>query len=168
MGNLIPGKMFTHTINAVKGWPSTTAVDKSLALDDATDSALVFGGSVGHVDATSGKFVQGVGDDDMALFVMQNANDFDVNSDVGGTSGGVISALVACGSYELQTTEFDASGTYAPNTLLTAATGANLGKVVNTAAPYAEAVIGVVSQAVSVNSNKVSIVSFWPVYLPKT
>lgn len=167
MGTLTPGQAFDHDINPVKGWPSTAAVDKSLSLSAGVASNTVFEGACGHIDASDGGFKLGIaaGGRSMALFALQSADDFDANSDVGGTTGGTVSALVAAGSYEIETTEYETGGTYAVNTLLTA--NAN-GKVEDTVAPYVAAVVGVCSAALSTNSYGKDVLAFWPVYLPQT
>ena len=163
-GNLTPNQMFTHDLNAVKGWPSTSAVDKSAALDDAEVSSTLFEGMVVHIDAASSKIKRGVASRAMPMFLIQNADDFDANSDKGNISGGIVSALVAIGSYELQTTEYSA-GTYAPNVPLKA--DAATGKVISTTGGQTgQDIVGICSSGIIPNAYGKNVITFWPCFLP--
>ena len=163
-GTFSPDQMYTHELNPRKGWPSPYAVDYAAAY--ATGVTSTPAGACCSLDA-NGDFRLGVDDHDMAIFIFQNQTDFDVLSDVGNISGGIGSGLVACGAYELQTTEFVA-GVYPPNTPLTAAlTGANAGQLVE-GTPYTDPIVGVVSsgQSDSEHDATITFLAFWPVYLP--
>ena len=109
---------------------------------------------------------------------------------------GKMSGLVATGAYELETTEFDLNSTFVPGDQLTSPPEASLptgagadhtmaGKLFNKrnwltgAAPgtpgtgakitnQTDPICAVVSRGSHVNHNRVMVVSFWPVYLPKT
>ena len=165
MGTLTPGQMFDHELNAVKGWPSPYAVDKSLALDTGETSSAIKAGMGMYIDPTSKKFKLGIVDGAVTIFALQNADDFDANSDVGNISGGKSSGLVAFGAYELETTEY-VSGTYNPNTCLTVtAAGANKGKLVAGVA-YTDQICGVVSDGERTNEYSVGMLRFWPTWLP--
>jgi hypothetical protein len=159
--------MFNHELNEKKGWPSPYAVDYSATYADGVTGVLA--GSVVSLDA-NGQLVQGLSDDGaMAIFVLQSQTDLDVLSDVGNVSGGVGSGLVACGAYELQTTEFVA-GNYAPNDRLTVDNNpisADYGRL-TAGTEYTDPIVGVVSsgQADSEHDATIQLLSFWPVWLP--
>jgi hypothetical protein len=166
-GNLTPGSMFTNDLNALKGWPSNTGLDKAAPLDVSESAANVKKGMVAHLDAATGHFKRGVASRAMPIFLLQSATDFDANSDKYGMSSKVLSGLVANGGYELQTTEYTA-GTYAPNVLLKA--DAATGKVINVVAGTAQTtqdVVGVCSSGVVTNAYGKSVIGFWPCYLPQ-
>jgi len=163
-GTFTPDQMYDHELNPRKGWPSPYAVDYAAAY--ATGVTGVNAGMCCSLDA-NGAFKLGVDDADMGIFIFQNQTDFDVLSDVGNISGGIGSGLVACGAYELQTTEFVA-GVYAPNDPLTAAlVGANAG-LLQVGTPYSDPIVGVVSsgQSDSEHDATIKFLAFWPVYLP--
>jgi len=172
-GNLTPGQMFDHSLTELSGRSTMHALDFSAA--PAADE-LVYEGSVMTLDSNS-QFVGGMGDGvaattvyqhnaPMAIFAIQGTNDFDANSDVGNMSGGVQSGIVASGGYEVQTTEFVA-GTYAPNDLLTFATGTDRGDVTISKDNYSDNhVVGVVSKGVELNADSKSVISFWTVFEP--
>ena len=167
-GTNVPEQMFDFELNQKKGWPSPYAID--YAAEYATGTTGVKAGMVVSLDL-NGKFVLGLDTDQaMAIFVLQNQTDFDVLSDVGNVSGGVGSGLVAAGAYELQTTEF-VDDTYLPNDPLTvddgSVTPANLGKL-KKGTVYTDPIVGVVSSGTttSEHSASISLLAFWPVYLP--
>ena len=128
-------------------------------------------GSLCSIDA-NGQLIAGVpvgavANRPMPMFAIQDINDFDANSDVGNISGGVMSAVVATGGFEIETTEVDAAVTAAPNDLLTADL-TTVGFVAPaTAVPYTtEPIVGCVSKGVSVNADGKHVIRFWTVYLP--
>lgn len=167
-GTNVPAQMFDFELNQKKGWPSPYAVDYSA--EYAAGVTGVTAGMVISLDA-NGAFVRGLSRDQaMAIFALQNMADFDVLSDVGNVSGGTGSGLVACGAYELQTTEFVA-GVYAPGDPLTvhAAADADEGKL-EVGTEYAVPIVGVVSAGVTTSEHDATIdlLAFWPVYLPPT
>lgn len=193
---MAPRQMTEHSLNAVKGWPSPHAVDYSAAFAAGTggnsglhDTFVAFSGSVVSLNA-AGKFVYGVVDGAMPMFLFQNSDDPDVANDGGDalvTSGawtavaptGKMMALPAAGSYELATTEVKGTITgFVPNDLLAvvatngdAGNHADRGKVeeiawaVGNAGTMAD-VVGIVSRIGAANSHGKDEVSFWPVYLP--
>jgi len=168
MGNLTPAQMFDHVLNVVKGPSLVHRLDFRAA---PKSGETVLAGAVCSIDAT-GQLVAGVVtgavfNRPMPMFAIQNINDFDANSDVGNISGGVMSAVVATGGFEIETTEFK-TGTYAPNDLLTAATGGDRGLVRRmTVSPYmTEVVVGCTSEGVSTNSDGKSVLRFWTMFLP--
>jgi len=167
-GTNVPAQMFDFDLNQKKGWPSPYAID--YAAEYATGTTGVKAGMVVSLDL-NGKFVLGLDTDQaMAIFALQNQTDLDVLSDVGNVSGGVGSGLVAAGAYELQTTEF-VDDTYLPNDPLTvddgSVTPANLGKL-KKGTVYTDPIVGVVSSGTttSEHSASISLLAFWPVYLP--
>lgn len=166
MGNITPAQMFDHELNPVKGWWDMHALDKRVAI--GTNTVTVVKGMVGYLHPTTLDFILGVVNGYMPLFCFQGENDFDANSDVGNISGGYINALVATGGYELETTEFVSGGTYDPQTPLTGATGADLGKVTPSAGwTGGDMIVGVVSeQGPRTNDHGKQVVRFWPVFAP--
>ncbi len=177
-------RMTTHTLNPAKGWPRPSALDFAAKFDAtqlATVSGLVaFAGRCVHL-SDAGRYKFGCDGRAMPLFIFQNSDDPDVANDGGDATAdtgvwvavaptGVIMALVAVGAYELETTEFDSAQTYKPNDTLAAPTGTTLatcGVLTNqSATPYTNAVVGVVSRGKYTNSFGFSVLAFWPVYCP--
>jgi hypothetical protein len=161
--------MFDHELNAVKGWPSPYALDKSGPMASGEET-LIKAGMVVSLDGT-GKFVRGCPNGAMPIFAFPNGGDYDVNSDVGNISGGTLVGLVATGAYELETTEFVGQG-FDPNVALTPATGGDLGKVAPSDVCGTDMIVGVCSSAPFASEFKhqggaaIMFVRFWPVYLP--
>ena len=177
-------QMYDHELNPVKGWWDAHALDKSANL--ATGETFVAGQVVSL--NSSAEFVKGLSAAGaMPVFVLQNSTDFDTGAsfadtnayngaggryemDSGfGPAGGVriVSGLVATGGYELESTEYDAGGTYAPNTPLT--TGANAGTNAGNLIPgtfYADTIVGVCSAAPRTNEHGKSVLAFWSYFLP--
>jgi len=169
MGTLSPTQMFQHSLNVVKGPSFMHRLDKAAA--PASGQTSINQGMLCSLDST-GAMIQGcvagsTANRPMPMWAIQGVNDFDANSDVGNTSGGMMSAVVATGGYEIETTEYTA-GSYNVNDLLTADTAGNLGNVVGaTIAPYStQHIVGVVSKPVFTNQDGYSVLSFWTVYLP--
>lgn len=175
-----PVQMFDNMLDALKGWPSPYALDKSVDL--AAGEPTVVAGRVLSLNA-SGKFQLGLACNAMPIFAWQKSTDFDVVGDDGnlvGSGGGdptggspvpKLSGLVATGAYELQSTEFDATQAYAPNAPLTAgAPGAADAGVIKPAAGgnfYGETVCGVVSDGVGASENHgIDLLTFWSVFIP--
>lgn len=173
MGTLVPSQMFDHNIDVVKGPSLMHRLDFHAA---PVAGEAINEGSVMSLNP-DGKFIAGcpaggvAAVQPMPIFAMQGINDFDANSDVGNISGGVMSGYVATGGFEIATTEFDAGGTYLPNTLLTAFEGGAAGTegflTDATGSAYKlETICGVVSKAAAVNADGKSMLSFWSCYLP--
>ena len=165
---MVPRQMFDHTLVVIKGPPRLNRLD--YAIPPVSSGTFNQGALVSMNE--DGLLVKGlakplIGTRPMPMFAIQDRDSYDANSDVGNISGGVNSAVVATGNFEIETTEFVA-GTYLPNKLLTAATAGDTGKVnVVTVAPYlGETVVGVVSKGTSINYNGKSVLRFWPVFLP--
>lgn len=166
-GTNVPAQMFDFELNQKKGWPSPYAVDYHAAYKSGETG--VKAGMVVSLDA-NGEFVRGMNSTGaMAIFALQNQADFDVASDVGNVAGGVGSGLVACGAYELQTTEF-VTDAYSPNDPLTVeSVGADNGKL-KKGTLYTDPIVGVVSagQSDSEHNATIKLLAFWPVWLPPT
>lgn len=167
-----PAQMFDNGLDAPKGWPSPYAVDKAACLS-ADETGTVVAGMVCSLDA-SAEFRLGLYASAMAIFVRQNAADFDVVSDDGGMVGCTdalpkLAGLVAAGAYELESTEFNTAGTFNPNTPLTSPVpaAANAGRL-DVGVNYTDTICGVVSDGVVTNERSVDVLRFWPVWLPPT
>lgn len=167
-GTLVPDQMFDHECNVLKGWWHLHALDKTAPLADGEEIAA---GRVCYLNA-SGEFALGLPDNCMPIFAWPNSTDFDVSADVGNTQSENMMGLPATGSYELQTTEFDDSYTYAINDHLTAwnsslagYTAAKNGKV-RTGTPYTHTICGVCSGVKVQNEHGKYWISLWTYYLP--
>jgi hypothetical protein len=179
--------MYEHGIDVKKGWFDMAALDFAAKLAAAV-TFDVPGGRVVHVN-DDGEFEMGIGQTDMAIFLIQGSADYDVSNPGQTLAGnfmhraiaptGVMSGVVATGGYELETTEFDADSTvdYDPNTLLTATasnTDEDTGGVITSEGTgagsrvkqFVDPVCGVVSTGVHTNHNNISTLALWPVYLP--
>ena len=168
MGTLTPSQMYDHSLNVIKGPSKMHRLDYHAA---SKSGETIYAGAVCAIDA-NGQLIAGVPtgttfNRPMPMFAIQSVNDFDANSDVGNTSGGVMSAVVATGGYEIETTEF-VTGTYNENDLLTAASGASAGKVKRmTISPYgSQNVVGCISTGSSTNADGKSVLRFWSMFLP--
>jgi hypothetical protein len=169
-GSLTPSQMFDHSLVVVKGPSLMNRLDFNAP---PRSGELINQGSVCSLNS-SGQLVAGcsvgaTANRPMPMFAIQGINDFDANSDIGNFSGGVMSAVVATGGFEIETTEFVA-GVYNPNDMLTAATGSNIGKVtICTDSPYQnEVVVGCVSVGTRTNEYGKSTLRFWTMFLPAT
>lgn len=179
MGTLVPGSMFSHLMTPIKGPTKMNRLDKSA---ETAASQTIHEGSLCSLNSSK-KLIVGcaagsVANRPMPMFAIQDVNDFDANSDgvigtgatvsMGGNiSGGVQSALVATGGFEISTSEYSTVGTptYNPNDLLTDGTAGLVKKA--TAAPYgAENIVGCVSDGVATNVDGVSVLAFWTMFLP--
>ncbi len=164
-GTLVPAQMFDHELNPTKGWPSPYAVDK--AATAATGVTAIFAGTGVSLDPSTNQLVLGFATAGaMAMFAFQNQDDFDVNGDVGNIIGNNINCLVACGAYELETTEYEGSD-FPPQLPLTL--NPSTGKVVAASGGISgtDDVAGVVSDHGPIlNAYGKNVVRFWPVYCP--
>jgi hypothetical protein len=179
-----PRQMTANTLNALKGWPSQSAVDFHSKFDATQLAAAepVLAGTVVSLGA-DGEFELGVGTADrMPLFLFNNSDDPDVENDGGDASTvsgvwvpvaptGQAMALVAVGAYELTSTQFVTGGNIdVPNTPLFADAygGSNVGQLDDTTWGGAKTVVGVVSRGVVDNGYGHDSVAFWPVFFPGT
>lgn len=168
MGTLVPGSMFSHLMTPIKGPTKMNRLDKSVA---PKASETIHEGSLCSLHST-GTLIAGCAQGStanrpMPMFAIQDVSDFDANSDSGNISGGVMSALVATGGFEISTSEYSTVGspTYNPNDLLTDGTAGLVKKA--TTAPYlAEPIVGCVSDGVTSNVDGVSVLAFWTMFLP--
>ena len=182
-------QMYEQALDPLKGWFHLSALDKSAKLAAALLAAAtdVPAGRVAHLDA-SGEFALGGSGTQMPIFLWNGSTHPDVtNNGVSPTTSvqhwvaiaptGVMSGLVATGGYELQTTEFDTTQTYAPNEPLTADADGILSN--QTAVQYTNWICGICSwhvqgdnqstaatSPVGNNAHGVSVLSFWTYFLP--
>ena len=154
------------------------------------DADAVVRGSVMSLN-DKGEFVLGLTEGTgnvypMPFFAKKNAFDPDVMTGaVGAQTGEVIasstvgkkmSAYVATGAFELETSEFDKDATYAINTALVCGTSDKLGKVTPGAANAiygTSTVVGIVSAlpfrskaSMNVNGTSANRLCFWSVFFP--
>jgi len=191
--------MTAQTLNALKGWPQMAAVDFNAALDSTVlgngasgqGPTRVQAGSVVHINS-SGNFKLGVGTKNvMPMFLFNASDDPDVMNDGGNaatTKGvfiaisptGQMMALVAIGAYELVTTAYDTSVSYAPNAPLTSGDQSSGGQInqtgglstyqpnagLITAVAYTaigtDMIVGICSRGVVDNGYGTDAVAFWP------
>lgn len=180
-----PSLMFEHCLNHPKGWFQPAALDIDAKVSDNVNFVLP-GGRVVHLNS-AGEFEPGVRETDMAVFLLQASNDFDV-SNPGRTPDGTFmhqaisptrknSGLVATGGYELESSEFDKTREYAAGDLLTAEADnddAAVGGVLTNEGSggggdvqqFVDPVCGVVSRGSFNNEHGVPMLAFWPVFLP--
>ena len=174
---MLPAQMFDHRLNPIKGWPSPYALDKAKGVGQAAAEQGIKAGMVVHIDSVTGLFMRGLPGNQVPVFAWNDFLAFDAqgaddgNISLYGNNKG-ISGLVALGSYELQTTEYDTAYTYAVNDHLTAwdshlggYVAANKGKI-RKGFPYHETICGVVTAGAAVNNFGKYWVSLWTYYLP--
>jgi hypothetical protein len=116
----------------------------------------------------------------MPMFAINDSTDYDAASDTGNTSGGVNSAFVASGGYELMTTavdleNFDAAD-FAINAPLTGAEILNAGaeqegllapvSLSSGKIPLDTNCVGVVAKSVYSSVYGQQVINFWPCYNP--
>lgn len=174
-----PDLMFEHGLDVKKGWFDMASLDYDAKLASAVTFAVPRGRVV-HVDS-DGAFRPGAHNTGVAIFLLNGSADADVSNPGTTAAGnfmhkaiapsGKMSGLVATGGYEISTTEFDSSRTYAPGDLLTATasnTDAATGGVVtnNGVVQFVNPVVGVVSSGKAKNHNGIQALSFWCVWLP--
>jgi len=177
--------MYTHALDYLKGWFSPYAIDIAGKMDAAVTADPIYSGRVVCVtsldaDNKTVRFKPGAVGHAMPIFLINGTDQLDVNN-YGGTStttywtaiapAGTLSGLVAIGSYELQTTEFDTTQTYVVNDLLRAvrsdSVSATAGTLTNASVTlYTTLVCGVVSRGKTTNALGQTVLSFWPCYLP--
>ena len=166
---MTPTQMFDHTVAVVAGPPPMYRLELTSIVPASGQS--IRQGAVCSVNS-SGELLNGVprgadGNRAMPLWAIQDVNSFDANSDVGNISGGYMSALVATGGYEIETTEYVSGSTYHPNDLLKASTGtAGLVDLAGVSPYAAVPVVGCVSTGVYANKEGKNVLRFWPMFLP--
>lgn len=183
----LPKLITSKGMDVKKGWFDMSSLDYSAKMD-ATVTAVVPAGSVVHLTA-AGDFTPGASNTQPAIFLIQGNDDPDVANPGGAgldrsqflhvpvAPTGKMSGLVATGGYEIASTAFDASETYAPGDLLTAG---NDGQLTNQGAvQFVNPIVGVVSSGLRgmaiananatdevLNHNGMAALSFWSVWLP--
>lgn len=175
-----PDLMFEHGLDVKKGWFDMASLDYSAKMSSDVTYA-VKRGRVVHVDPNTGTFVPGAHNTNVAIFLLNGSEDADVSNPGTTAAGnfmhqavaptGKLSGLVATGGYEISSTEYDASKTYKPGDLLTAAvstTNAAVGGVLTNdgVEQFVNPVVGVVSSGAAKNHNGINAISFWCVWLP--
>jgi hypothetical protein len=180
---------YMHATDALKGWSLATNLDIVAPLSPNVTLSPVYGGTTVHVNPV-GAFELGAVDAQMPVFLIQGSNAFDVSNQAPAGSfwspmfpAGAMSGLVATGGYELSTTEFVASGTYACGDKLHAPTEAEItgtdksraGLLHNTKSwpggtgglvVTKDNICGIVSRVVAADMNGINRLSFWPTYTP--
>ena len=167
-------QMYEQELQPVKGWFDMSALEKVAPLHATllASATEVPAGRVAALDS-SGNFVlvgySGTGGvttpkHQMPIFLWNASQNLDVyvngTSPISGVSNwtsiapdGSMSGLVATGGYELQTTEFDTTKTYAPNDLLTVTSSASIataGKLTNqSVTQYTTYIVGIASTHVN-------------------
>lgn len=121
MGNLNPAQNFDHVLDPISGYDGMHDLQYS-GFPDNLNTKPWFKGGLLSVN-TSGKLEPGsISLHSIGLFAINGSAEFDVSSDVGNISGGVVGTYPATGGYLLLTTEFNPAPTYAPNDPLIAYT----------------------------------------------
>ena len=166
-------QMDAHVVAVLKGPPQDHRLTFAAEGNDASD--VIYDGTLCSLNA-DGKLVKGVAAGTgtnlpMPLFACTNYYDNGVRMLGQQVFGGLYKTLVATGGYEIETTEYDATVTYAPNDALVPATSANAGKVTKaTTAVYGAApVVGIVSQGTRADDSgliPVNRLAFWTVFIP--
>lgn len=178
-----PDLPFEHGLDIKKGWFDMASLDYSAKLGNV--AYTLPRGRVVHLEVVGGQevFLPGVRKTDVAIFLLNGESDPDVSNPGTTASGkfvqqaisptGKMSGVVATGGYEIDSTEFVTSRTYAPGDLLTAPLGAAAGDAATggvltnaSAVQFVNPVVGVVSSGKHKNHNGVDTLSFWSVYLP--
>jgi hypothetical protein len=165
MGLLTPGQNFEHLLDVISGYDGMHDLQYKAPPAAAADWRR---GSLVSLDA-AGDFVAGLDvSHAMPIWTFNDTGDFDVNSDVGNISGGVVAGYPATGGYELVTTEYDVADVVplaVPNAPII---DAGAGLVGAGAVPVlaAESIVGVVSAGIRNEVYGQSVLQFWPVYLP--
>ncbi len=161
-------RQYEHVAVVAHGAHPDHRLEFDAAVKAEANATKIFQGSIVSLNA-DGQYVVGCGAGEGVNFPvpcisMKNVADPDVSAGIEGSDyrtsvysaiGGKITAIPCTGSYEMETTEFDADATYAPNDALVPATGDDIGKVAKAttqpggAVPY----VGFVSRAVYAASN---------------
>jgi hypothetical protein len=172
--------MTQYTLNALKGWPSPSAVDFNTTYDPTVvaNNAVVLAGAVTHL-SDAGQYLLGVGSKVvMPLFMFNSSDDPDVTNDGGDPSitkgvfvpispTGQAMSLVGIGAYELVSTAFVAGQSYKPNSPLTSTLSpdANAGAL-QIGTIWTNTIVGFVSRGVVDNGYGFDSLAFWPHFIP--
>ena len=165
-GTITPGQVFDHLLEVHKGNRLSSNLDKAAGIEDGV-TGIVRGRAL--YLSVNQLWVMGIADGVMTCFALQGQNDFDTNGDVGNIQTNTVTALVATGAYELETTEYIAgAGDYDPNDALTVSNGLGTTGQLTPGTVYVDQICGVVSNGV-VNYEQgvgITMLRFWPVWLP--
>jgi len=190
--------MLAHTLEVIRGLTPTSGYQLQFVADhDATEIATITNNYIPAGRCVSlnsaGNTKLGVGTQDVAMWTFWDSDAYDVATDGGtlssdpmaysqGTPTGGNKCVVALGGFELETTEFIDSNTYAVMDKLTAAAGTagNASQMWNTAGKldnasvkcYSYNVVGIVTKGftpnvTAKNAHGFNALRFWPIYLPK-
>ena len=176
---------YQYICNVLKGGPINARLEFTAAVkNDESDTYMnIRQGSLVSLDPESAtpEFVIGCpagsgSNYPMPMWSVKNIFDPDVLTGSQKSStwiGGQITAYVATGGFELETSEFDTTQTYKPGDALTGAedTGKANGKITkSTETIYANTkpIVGIVSAGKRVDQYKVNRLAFWPVFFPAT
>jgi hypothetical protein len=182
--------MFTNTLDAVKGWFHEAALDHSAEFTggqvDNASVAITYKQGMCVSLAATGKYVLGISDTNVGIFLLNGEDDPDVaNISFGGdhshtASGdwiaigpsGKLSGLVATGGYELETTEYvDAAYTIGSPLKSRMSSAPAPGKL-QRGTIHLDNCVGIVSAAQVAgtsavkNSHGQSVLRFWPIWAP--
>ena len=180
--------------NATRQFEHVCATAHGLKTDDRLEySALVDSGDANYTSIrqgsvvslnSTGKFILGCGagtglNYPMPMFSQKNIEDPDVMTGIAGSTyktttlsvvGGHINALVATGAFELETTEFDTTASYAPGDVLVPGADTKIGLVVKgTEQAYLNTlpIIGIVAAGkITDKSFNQGRLSFWTCFIP--
>jgi len=181
-------QMYFHALDFLKGWPNEYALDFSARFSADMEKTDMSGGCVAHLDA-DGEFMPGAKGTQVPIFMINGPNDLDVDNDGGDewtaiAPRGEASGLVGIDAFELETTEFETSQTYAPNDILHSPTedqvtngsendagklykrkgwtgGGNGALTLNT-----DSVCGIVSRGKRTNAHGRTVLAFWTFFHP--
>lgn len=180
-----PSQMFETFLDPIRGWFSP----ECLHVVAKKAAAVTFDIPAGRCVSlnASGEFITGIATKRMGMFLFQGSDALDVTNPSGTTArgtfvsqpilpNGAMMALVANGTYELSSTEFDRAQTYVVNDYLTgtvADTNAVTGGLITNKNSSAGALVagthpicGVVSKINTANEYGIPTIEFWSVYMP--
>ena len=162
-GTLNPAQNYDHLLVPMSGYDGMHDLQYKA---NVADGEAWFRGAITSLNQ-DGEMKAGCGDLEMPLFAINATGDFDVSSDVGNLAGGVVATYVATGGFELKTTEYDKTQSYAPNDFLAPALGDDLGKVTKSPVDWSSRLLcGVVSAGASKEVYNQDVLRFWPVFIP--
>lgn len=131
------------------------------------DGVAFYRGSLVSLNATLGtgnkpKVKLGCGSADMPMWALDGSTDFGVAVNEYTLVGGSVRLVPATASVELITTEFT-TGSYMPNTLLTAGTAGDVAKVKPAGTYYSDAIVcGQVTRGAYADHNGIDVLAFLP------
>lgn len=168
---LNPRQHWQDVLKPVKGYVEGYALDFTAPLADSQEFKA---GALVHVNS-DGKIEKGCGNVQMPMWAIYNSDAPSVQGDEGNITGGGMTALVATGGFEIYTTAYDKTTTYAPNDLLKPDTG-KAGNITKATGNYNDTiVVGMVSQKEKTGPTRggakpqygVSCLYLWTMCIPK-